>query len=112
MRPKHKPNRNPRSIVPGGIKLSKERESGAVPFVADAVSQINHVAADSLGRVFGLSDDEAIRRIIIKVIRDERDRAGDLVKAYLMHDSQRACSWHEAHDCMSKIREMPPEEES
>ncbi len=39
------------------------------------------------------------------VVKAERDRVVDVVRHYLVFNSQRAVSWHEIQDCIKAIKE-------
>lgn len=56
----------------------------------------------------GLSLKKKSKRLT-KVV-DERERAAAIVRRHLMFNDQRATLWHEAHDCMTEILKMNPEE--
>ena len=57
---------------------------------------------------------KSLKRHTTRVLQalDERKRAAELVRKYLMFTDQRAFSWHEAHDCMVAILDERPEFDS
>jgi hypothetical protein len=50
---------------------------------------------------------EELADAVAQAVREETGRAEGLIRQYLLFDSQRAVSWHEAQDCLEALRREP-----